>query len=122
MEIVLIHSLTQRKEAVEQKEIVPKPQEVAKKEKQHKVTLSNRPRNQKSLADFSANQKPSEQNWWKPVLDGTITSSREVEANASEAAKAEAFSKQPENGIHCTITVDHRRQLNSSCNAEIERS
>ena len=70
--------------------------------------MSNRPRNQKSLADFSANQKPSEQNWWKPVLDGTITSSREVEANASEAAKAEALAHSLENENHCTITVDHR--------------
>ena len=99
---------SEEKRLFRQKEIVPKPQEITKKEKQEKVTLSNRPRNQKSLADFSANQKPSEQNWWKPVLDGTITSSREVEANASEAAKAEALAHSLENENHCTITVDHR--------------
>ena len=109
MERVLIHSLTsEEKRLFRQKEIVPKPQEIAKKEKQQQVTLANRPRNQKSLADFSANQKPSEQNWWKPVLDGTITSSREVEANASEAAKAEALAHSLENENHCAITVDHR--------------
>ena len=42
------------------------------------VELPNRPRNQKSLADFSKpNLDNQNEEWWKPVLDGTITHSRD---------------------------------------------
>ena len=102
-----IHS--EEKRLFRQKEIATKPKKLDKKTKQEKITLSNRPRNQKSLTDFPSGQKPREQNnWWKPVLDGSITSPRDVESRASEAAKDEALSQSLENEKHCTITIDHR--------------
>ena len=73
------------------------------------VSLPNRPRNQKSLADFSVNPSNDGDNkWWAPVLDGTVTHSREDETKVAEAANIEVLANSLENTTHCEITIDHR--------------
>ena len=73
------------------------------------VELPNRPRNQRSLADFSnQNQGNQKDKWWKPVLDGTISHSREEEVKSAEAANVEVVANSLENEVHTTITIDHR--------------
>jgi len=73
------------------------------------VSLPNRPRNQKSLADFSVIQSNDGDNkWWAPVLDGTVTHSREYETKVAEAANIEVLANSLENTTHCEITIDHR--------------
>ena len=70
---------------------------------------ANRPRAQKSLAEFSSNQeKKDDQKWWKPVLDGTISHSRDDESKASAAAQSEVVANSLENEPQTMIVVDHR--------------
>ena len=82
--------------------------------------LSNRPRNQKSLADFS--NPPSTTNgekWWKPVLDGTLSQSRDKEEQVSEAAQTEVLANSLENETHSCLTIDHR-EANSTLPAMLK--
>ncbi len=73
------------------------------------VKLSNRPRNQKSLADFDFDNIDSgNKNWWQPVLDGSVSHSRNKEARVSEAAKTEVISNSLENQPGTMIVIDHR--------------
>jgi len=81
--------------------------EVKKSTPSKKISLPNRSRNQRTLSDFSSEVKGTK-DWWKPVLDGTITHSRDEESNASEAAQTEVLSRSLENESQVMITIDHR--------------
>ena len=84
------------------------------------VELPNRPRNQRSLADFSSpNQDKQKDKWWKPVLDGTINHSREEEVKSAEAANIEVVANSLENESQTTITIDHR-EANSTLPAMLK--
>ena len=107
---------SEEKRLFREKEI-PAKQQVSQKE-QKSTPLPNRPRSQKSLADFS-NPKPADSNWWKPVLDGTVSNSREDEINASEAAKIEIDSNDEERDSQTLITIDHR-EANSTLPAMLK--
>jgi len=69
---------------------------------------SNRPRAQMSLTEFSNNTSDSKSEWWKPVLDGTISHSREKENHTSSAAQTEVDSMSIEADSKTLITIDHR--------------
>ena len=91
-----------------------------KKVKNKTSTPANRPRAQKSLAEFSnPQQKQDGQEWWKPVLDGTNSHSRDDESKASEAAQAEVIANSLENEIQPRIVVDHR-EANSTLPAMLK--
>ncbi len=98
----------EEKRLFREREIPKKEPKSVKEGKENKISLPNRPRNQRSLADFSAKPETDEKDWWKPVLDGTISSPREDEVRISEAAKTEVLSNSLENETHCMITIDHR--------------
>ena len=103
-----------------EKEIPAKPTVTQPSVKTKPIELPNRPRNQKSLADFSTpNSDSQEDKWWKPVLDGTITHSRDDEINSAEAANIEVVANSLENEIHSTITIDHR-EANSTLPAMLK--
>ena len=82
--------------------------------------LSNRPRNQKSLADFSNPPSATDgEKWWKPVLDGTLSQSRHKEEQVSEAAQTEVLANSLENETHSCLTIDHR-EANSTLPAMLK--
>ena len=85
---------------------ISKPQRLRKRRRKRNY-FANRPRNQKSLADFSSTPNQLN-NWWKPVLDGSITSSREDMAHASDAAKEAKHCTQPRKRKSLHNYVDHR--------------
>ena len=81
-----------------EKKIPAKPTVSQPPVKTKAVDLPNRPRNQRSLADFStANLDKQKDKWWKPVLDGTISHSREEEIKSAEAANIEVVANSLEN-------------------------
>ena len=100
---------SEEKRLFREKEVEVKPTSVKTENKSKPVTLSNRPKVQKSLADFAAvPAKEKQENWWKPVLDGTITHSRDEEASSADAAKTETISMSEEPDSNNLITIDHR--------------
>ena len=111
---------SEEKRLFREKEIIEKSPIATKKPSQKKVELINRPRNQKSLADFSpkSNVKETEQ-WWEPVLNGTVSHSRDKETKASEAAQIEVLANSLETETHSTITIDHR-EANSTLPAMLK--
>ena len=82
---------------------------------------SNRPRAQRSLADFSssADAKTNSKDWWKPVLDGTITHTREEEAKTAAASQTEIDSLSEDKDVQTMITIDHR-EANSTLPAMLK--
>tara|TARA_B100001113_G_scaffold14368_1_gene11003 strand:- start:8896 stop:11466 length:2571 start_codon:yes stop_codon:yes gene_type:complete len=111
---------SEEKRLFREKDIIEKLPISTKKPPQKKVELINRPRNQKSLADFSpvSDAKEAEQ-WWDPVLDGTVSHSRDEETKASEAAQIEVLANSLESETHSTITIDHR-EANSTLPAMLK--
>ena len=72
------------------------------------------------MAEFSnSQQKQEDQKWWKPVLDGTNSHSRDDESKASSAAQAEVIANSLENEIQSRIVVDHR-EANSTLPAMLK--
>ena len=103
-----------------EKKIPGKPTATQPPVKTKAVELPNRPRNQRSLADFStSNQDKQKDKWWKPVLDGTINHSREEEIKSAEAANIEVVANNLENESQTTITIDHR-EANSTLPAMLK--
>ena len=100
---------SEEKRLFRENEIIEKQPITTNKTPQKKVELINRPRNQKSLADFSVATTPKEtEQWWEPVLDGTVSHSRDKETKTSEAAQIEVLANSLESENHSTITIDHR--------------
>lgn len=101
---------TEEKRLFRKKEITQDSTTNSKKktEVQKKEPL-NRPRNQRSLADFATPAKEAKTpDWWKPVLDGTVTHTREDEAKAASSAQTEVNSIGIEKDSETLITIDHR--------------
>ena len=103
---------------------VEKPQPISeakidKKRVENVPQLTNRPKSQKSLADFATSNESKHDNWWKPVLDGTTTIRREIENAASGAAKSEVNRIAPQNSKEVLITIDHR-EANSTLPAMLK--
>ena len=103
---------------------VEKPQpineaKIDKKRVENVPQVSNRPKSQKSLADFATSNESKHDNWWKPVLDGTTTIRREIENAASVAAKSEVNRIAPQNSKEVLITIDHR-EANSTLPAMLK--
>ena len=57
--------------------------------------------------------------WWEPVLDGTISHSRDNESKASAAAQSEVIANSLENKPQTMIVVDHR-EANSTLPAMLK--
>ena len=111
---------SEEKRLFREKEIIDKSPIAIKKTPQKKVELINRPRNQKSLTDFSSTPTVKEtEQWWEPVLDGTVSHSRDKETKTSEAAQIEVLSNSLESETHSTITIDHR-EANSTLPAMLK--
>jgi len=100
---------------------VPKESAPAKTKATSKPYISsNRPRAQKSLAEFSSpSQQAKKEKWWKPVLDGTVTHSRDEESATAAAAMTEADSLGEEKDSKNMITIDHR-EANSTLPAMLK--
>tara|TARA_B110001452_G_scaffold250764_1_gene239261 strand:+ start:476 stop:3148 length:2673 start_codon:yes stop_codon:yes gene_type:complete len=100
---------------------IPKENPVTKsKATSKKVVASNRPKAQKSLAEFSSPPiQAKKEDWWKPVLDGTVTHSRDEESATAAAAMTEANSLSEENDSKNLITIDHR-EANSTLPAMLK--
>ena len=99
----------EEKRLFREKEIPKKTVTSNTKKETKKVILSNRPKAQKSLAEFSSPPKQAKkEDWWKPVLDGTITHSREQESATAAAAMTETNSMSEEKDSQNLITIDHR--------------
>ena len=99
----------------------PKLEEkVTVKSEKKQVELSNKPKAQRSLSDFS---KPIEVQeggkWWAPVLDGTEAKSRDEELSAVSAAQTEIDSLSIEQSTNTMIAVDHR-EANSTLPAMLK--
>lgn len=111
---------SEEKRLYRKKEIIQeKPKEKKKVEIQTEQPL-NRPRNQRSLADFaSTNEETKPVDWWKPVLDGTETHTRENEAKVAAAAQTEVNSLSVERDSETMITIDHR-EANSTLPAMLK--
>ena len=111
---------SEEKRLYREKEIIQdKPEEKKKIEVQTQQPL-NRPRNQRSLDDFTTPTKETKPvDWWKPVLDGTDTHTRENEAKAASAAQTEVNSLSIESDSETLITVDHR-EANSTLPAMLK--
>lgn len=100
---------SEEKRLYRQPEVVETKPRPIKKSKPDEIILPNRPRNQRSLADFSANTEENKtQDWWKPVLDGTINHERELEINSAEAAQTEVLANSLESESNAMIAIDHR--------------
>ena len=100
---------SEEKRLFREKEVEVKEVSVKTENKSKPVILSNRPKAQRSLADFAATPaKEKQDDWWKPVLDGTITHSRDEEASSADAAKTETISMSEEPDSNNLITIDHR--------------
>jgi ERCC4-related helicase/ERCC4-type nuclease len=81
---------------------------------------SNRPRAQRSLSEFSTEPPETpDKTWWKPVLDGTISHSRDEESITASAAQTEADSMSEENESQTLIVIDHR-EANSTLPAMLK--
>ena len=76
-----------------------------KKIKSDATIQPNRPKSQKSLADFSDAKK--ETNWWKPVLDGTVQSKRDDELSSIKATEKE-INEINDSNSKPLIVIDHR--------------
>ena len=111
---------SEEKRLYREKEIVQeKPKEKKKVENRTEQPL-NRPRNQRSLADFApTNTETKPIDWWKPVLDGTETHTREDESKVAAAAQTEVNSMSVEKDSETLITVDHR-EANSTLPAMLK--
>ena len=117
---MLTHSLHARIRGYSEKKIPAKPTVTQPSVKTKAVELPNRPRNQRSLADFSSSNKDKQKDkWWKPVLDGTINHSREEEIKSAEAANIEVVANSLENEAHTPIVIDHR-EANSTLPAMLK--
>ena len=110
---------SEEKRLYREKEIIEPEQIQTKEAKKSTTPLTNRPRAQKSLAEFSNKQNQNEQKWWKPVLDGTNPYPREEESKASAAAQAEVLANSLQNELHSMITIDHR-EANSTLPAMLK--
>ena len=95
--------LFRKKEVVIQETI--KPSEINEVKK---TELSNRPRAQRSLAEFANNTTENKKDWWEPVLDGTVNHTREEESSNAAAAQMEVDSMSIEADSQTMITIDHR--------------
>ena len=111
--------VSEEKRLFREKEI-PEPEPApTKKINKASPVLPNRPRSQRSLADFSnPAQQQESKDWWKPVLDGS-THSREEEASAAGAAQAEVIANSQEKDSQTLITIDHR-EANSTLPAMLK--
>ena len=84
--------------------------------KKKKYTPLNRPQNQKSLAEFSANQK---EDWWNPVLDGSKKNDRLDEIRIIKKTNLEIDDIDTRTGLSELIVLDNR-ESNSTLPALIK--
>jgi ERCC4-related helicase/ERCC4-type nuclease len=111
---------TEGKRLFRVKEVVKESTPAKAKATSKPYTPANRPRAQKSLAEFSSPpQKSKQEDWWKPVLDGTVTHSRDEESATAAAAMTEADSLSEEKDSENMITIDHR-EANSTLPAMLK--
>ena len=102
------------------KEVKPQETPIKTKPTSEPFIPSNRPRAQRSLAEFEVPAtEAKEEDWWKPVLDGTVTHTRDDESSSAAAAQTETDSLSEEKDSQTMIVIDHR-EANSTLPAMLK--
>jgi|SaaInlStandDraft_2_1057019.scaffolds.fasta_scaffold00220_26 Fanconi anemia group M protein len=117
---------SEEKRLFREKKVEPQKNPVQKKSTTSTYSPANRPRAQRSLSEFSTSPvkakddgKKRDEKWWKPVLDGTITHSRDKESSTASAAQTESDSMSEEKDSQTMIVIDHR-EANSTLPAMLK--